>query len=197
MDQQFPTILQQWLDEKRNSDLEGFDRTTKNAAIIAGASQRASAIAQESEPLTRKERTKFNSVVRPIEEKALEQWAKANKLWITPAEFLEQYGSRFIGAGAEQKVYLHESARKVIKVNTGNYHGNWLEFFNRLLCHSILFPSTSYKIIGFSDPEDCFAVILEQPFIVLDLGATRNEVELYLNQNGFLRTKNDDYYNAQ
>lgn len=56
-----------------------------------------------------------------------------------------QYATRQIGAGAEQKVYLHENGREVIKVNTGTYHGNWLEFFNRLLCHAILFPATKYS----------------------------------------------------
>ncbi len=42
-----------------------------------------------------------------------------------------------------------------------------------------------------------FAVITEQFFFVLDKGAPRYKVENYLNQHGFVRTKNDDYYNKE
>ena len=64
-----------------------------------------------------------------------------------------------------------------------------------MLCHAILFPATKYKTVGFTTIEENFTVIIQQQFALLTEGAARSTVELYLNQHGFSRTKNDDYYN--
>lgn len=140
MDEHFPEIIRQWLGNERDSNYEGIDRATKEAANICAASQKASNAAKGAEPLTRKQRAHFNALVKPIEENSLQAWAETNGLWISELRFKRQYERRQIGAGAEQKVYLHKNGRKVIKANTGTYHGNWLEFFNRILCHAILSP---------------------------------------------------------
>lgn len=196
MDEHFPQIIRQWLGYQRNANNESVDTATKDAADICGICQATSEAAKGKEPINRKERSSFNTVVRPFEENALQFWAKRKNLWISEHDFLRQYSTRQIGAGAEQKVYLHENGREVVKVNTGTYHGNWLEFFNRLLCHSILFPATKYSIIGLTSTQQNFAVVLKQQFAVLTEGAPRSIVEPYLNRHGFARTKNDDYYNA-
>ncbi len=197
MDEHFPQIVRQWMDNQRNSNHESIDTTTKYAANIAGASQATSEAAKGTEPINRKERSRYNTAVRVLEENALQLWSKSNGLWINEQDFLAQHAKRLIGAGAEQKVYLHDNGKEVIKVNSGNYHGNWLEFFNRLLGHSILFPATKYAITGFSRIEDVFVVIIKQPFAILTEGAQRSIVEAYLNKHGFIRTKNDDYYHAK
>lgn len=93
-------------------------------------------------------------------------------------------------------MYLSNSGRTVIKVNEGSYHGTWLDYFNRLLLHAFLFPSTQYTTIGFTTVNDSLAVITVQTFAILDKGAPRDKVELYLNEQHFVRIKNDDYYNA-
>ena len=195
MDEHFPQIIRQWLGDQRGSSNESIDIPTKEAANICGASQKTSAASKGKEPINRKERSQYNAIVRPIEEKSLKEWSQAEGLWISERDFMRQYKTRQIGAGAEQRVYLHENGSEVVKVNTGTYHGNWLEFFNRLLCHSILFPATKYTTIGFTNFEDNFAVIIKQQFALLTEGAPRSIVEPYLNQHGFTRTKNDDYYN--
>jgi Serine/Threonine/Tyrosine Kinase found in polyvalent proteins len=195
MDEFFPEIIRQWLGEQRGGDNEGIDTPTEQAASICGASQAASRAAKGTEPLNRKERTQYNAAVRPLEESALKIWSQSNGLWISDSDFKQQYASRKIGAGAEQKVYLHPNGREVIKANTGTYHGNWLELFNRLLCHAILFPASKYTTVGFTTIEETFAVIIQQQFALLTEGAPRSTVETYLTQHGFIRTKNDDYYN--
>lgn len=101
------------------------------------------------------------------------------------------YGHRYIGAGAEQKVFLKEDGHTVVKVNRGRFNGNWLEYFNRLLLHAFLFPATKYTTVGFTEVEDSFAVITEQPFAILDQGASREIVETFLSSHGFVRIKND------
>lgn len=195
MDDHFPEIIRQWLGKQRTDDNESFDKATKDAADICGASQVASEAAEGKEPVNRKERAQYSAAVRIIEESALRDWAQREGLWISEQEFVERYAKRQIGAGAEQRVYLHPNGREVIKANTGTYHGNWLEFFNRLICHAILFPATKYVIIGFTTIDQTFAVIIQQQFALLTEGAPRDIVEPYLNQHGFTRTKNDDYYN--
>lgn len=195
MDGHFPQIIRQWLGEQRDGVDEIIDTPTKEAADICGRSQAASEAAKGTEPISRKERTRYNAAVRPLEEKALQLWSQSKGLWIGEHYFIRQYASRQIGAGAEQTVYLHPNGSEVIKVNTGTYHGNWLEFFNRLLCHGILFPTTKYSTIGFTSIDQTFAVIIQQQFALLTEGAPRSVVEPYLNRHGFIRTKNDDYYN--
>lgn len=197
MDEHFPQIIRQWLDNQRNTNNEVVDTATKDAANICGASQAASEASKRTEPINRKERARYNAAVRPIEENDLKIWAQSTGLWIDENDFMDQYSTRQIGAGAEQKVYLHENGKEVIKVNTGTYHGNWLEFFNRLLGHAILFPATSYSMIGVTSVEETLAVVIKQQFAVLTQGAQRYSVESYLNDHSFIRTKNDDYYNQE
>lgn len=196
MDDHLPQIVRQWLGDQRSATNESVDATTKEAADIRGRSQAASTAAKGPEPINRKERTRYNEAVRPLEENDLKFWALSKGLWIEESDFRKQYASRQIGAGAEQTVYLHPNGRDVIKANTGTYHGNWLDFFNRLLCHVLLFPTTKYSTVGFTNIGQTFAVVIKQPFALLTEGAPRSIVQSYLNRHGFIRTKNDDYYNS-
>lgn len=193
----YPQILRQYLGEEREGSNELVDETTKRAAFIAGTSQSTSAVAKGPEPYSRKERSRYNETVRPVEEAALILFAKKEGLWVNEIDFNNAYENRKIGEGAEQKVYLSENGKTVIKLNTGSFHGTWLDYFNRLIYHSFLFPSAKYDTIGFTASHEMFAVITEQFFFVLDKGAPREKVENYLNQHGFVRTKNDDYYNSE
>ena len=88
MEEHYPEILRRYLGEERDGGSEYFDQTTKVAADICGASQRASDAAQTTEPVGRKERSEFSGQVRPLEEDALKVWAIQNNLWIPENEFL-------------------------------------------------------------------------------------------------------------
>lgn len=177
MDEHFPQIIQQRLGDQRGANNESFDSATKEAANICGTCQATSRAAKGKEPVNRKERTKYNSSVKPLEEIALLDWSNRKGMWISGHDFTQQYGSRQIGAGAEQLVYLHRNGSKVKKANTGAYHGNWLEFFIRLLCHYILLPATRYTTIGFTKIEQTFAALIQQHFVLLTEGAPRSIVE--------------------
>lgn len=196
MEEFFPEVVRQWLGDQRTQSDGSVDRATQQAASICGTSQAASRNAQAQEPISRKERSLFNASVKPLEERALESWAKENGLWVPESDFFARYEGRKIGQGAEQQVYLHPNGKQVIKANSGTYHGNWLEFFNRLVCHALFFPSTKYTTIGFTSLGGEFPVIIQQQFAILSTGAHRSVVEAYLNQSDFIRIKNDDYYNA-
>ena len=90
MDEYFPPVIRQWLDDERNANNESFDAATKDAASISGESQKTSTAAEGTEPVNRKERTRYNAAVRPLEENALQLWSKGNGLWIGERDFAKQ-----------------------------------------------------------------------------------------------------------
>ena len=188
MVEHYPEILRQFLDYQRKGSYQQIDKTTVDAAFVCGASQGASDASKGTEPVNRKERFEYSQIVKPIEEVALKSWAKQNNLWIDEKAFNVKYKNRFIGAGAEQKVYLSEDGLSVLKVNTGTFHSTWHEYFNRLICHGFLFPSTRYSTVGFTTENESFAVVVKQPFFMLESGAKRNITEPFLNNHNFSRT---------
>src|SRR3954469_22978508 len=164
MDRCYPEILRRYMGEERDGSNEYTDATTREAAHICGASQAASEAAKKPEPVDRKERSEYNEQVKPFEEAFLRQWASQSGLWVPEREFSGMYEHRFLASGAEQKVYLMEDGHSVLKINLGRFHGNWLEYFNRLLFHAFLFPATRYTTVGFTEEEGNFGVITQQPF---------------------------------
>jgi hypothetical protein len=195
MEKHYPQILRQYMGEERDAGNGIIDDTTRDAAYICAASQAASEAAKRPELVSRKERSEYNEKIKTIEEARLRNWAKQNDFWITEQNFLAVYESRFVASGAEQKVYLKEDGKKVIKVNLGRFHSTWLEYFNRLLFHAFLFPATRYTTVGFTEEQGQFGVITEQVFFTVSSGATRDVVEPYLKSHGFERIKNEDYFN--
>lgn len=180
MEDHYPQILRRYMGEERIGRYEYYDKTTKDAADICGRCQETSEAAKGSEPVSRQKRAEFGEQVRPLEQAALIRFAKSTTVWVSEKDFLDRFRERKIGAGAEQKVYLKEDGLTVVKVNAGRFHSNWLEYFNRLLFHSFLFPATKYKTISFTEDEGAFAVITKQAFAILSQGAPREVVESYL-----------------
>lgn len=159
------TILANQREEEYESNLEA-------ATCIAARSQAASEAAKKQEPFNRKERSQFSQQIKPREESALKVWAKEKDLWIDDV-YIKKIAQRYIAEGAEQKVYLKESGTSVLKINTGIFHGTWLEFFIRLIIHKALFPSTAYKLKGFTETEEQLCAIIEQQWVKIVRGATK------------------------
>jgi len=63
--------------------------------------------------------------------------------------------------------------------------------------HSFLFPATRYDLVGFTNESGVLAAITRQQFALLEMGAPRAVIEQHLQHEGFLRTKNDDYYSSE
>jgi hypothetical protein len=80
-----------------------------------------------TEPVSRKERSKLDSFIAPLEEKFIYSFALKENQFLTENEFQKQYGARADAKGNEQLVYISNDARYVIKVNDRAYHGTWLE----------------------------------------------------------------------
>ncbi len=82
------------------------------------------------------------------------EFANQNQFWF---ESLNE--SRFIGEGAEQKVYLNQDGKSVIKINYTIFYASWNDYFISLLIHNFLFPSTAYQLLGFCQKEDVFILL--------------------------------------
>ncbi len=117
------------------------------------------------------------------------------KLFIPEEQFINQWQDRKIGEGTEQQVYLDINGLSVVKTNDAIMHGTWLEFFDRLALHNWLFPEVTYRLSGFTTVKLRLAAIIHQTFIKSEKGANRQQVEKDLFNRGFIRVRNDDYYN--
>ena len=125
------------------------------------------------------------------ETEALEKFATENKLWILDIN-IENY----VSEGAEQKVYLKDG-KNVIKLNDSIYYNSWIDYFNNLLLNNYFFTDTAYKLLGFYKNDDILYAVVEQPFVKATEKTDLELVKKFMFSNGFLNTKNNDYYNPE
>jgi hypothetical protein len=92
-------------------------------------------------------------------------------------------------------VYLDEDDKNVIKLNDAIYYATWLEYFNSVVIHNILFPDTAYIFLGFCERENNLLAVLRQPYISSDGIADLSIIKFLLGYNGFKNTKHHDYFN--
>lgn len=103
---------------------------------------------------------------------------------------------KFISSGAEQKVYIKDS-QHVIKLNDAIYYASWEDYFHNLLLNNYFFADTAYQLVGFYLKENiCYAVV-QQAFVKADRLTDLSQVQDFLINNGFVNTKNNDYYHPQ
>jgi phosphoribosylformylglycinamidine (FGAM) synthase-like enzyme/phosphoribosylformylglycinamidine (FGAM) synthase-like amidotransferase family enzyme len=149
------------------------------------------------QPQTRQQRAEFDKSVRTLEERELGELS-----YLDGSEFLASWENSEQLGGAEHKVYP-DGKGFFVKSNNGIYHGTWMQFFQRLHLHRLLFPETAYDFLGIlDDPEFGISMMVTQPEVHAArnadgsyLGATREQVELFM-QESFqaFRFRNDDYY---
>jgi len=99
-------------------------------------------------------------------------------------------------------VYFEAETKSVIKLNDGIYYATWLEFFNSIVIHNLLFPNTCYSFLGFIEIDDTFFAMLKQPFITSDNAVDLVDVKKLLAYNGFENTlrkglPTNNYYNSE
>jgi hypothetical protein len=116
---------------------------------------------------------------------------KAN-LWM---DSLPQ-GCQYLTEGGESKIYLSEDGKFVIKVNDAGYYATWMEYFNSLLLHNLLFSNSAYTLLGFIESDETLFAVVYQPFVEGDQ-ASLESIGEFLGFNGFTRTKRQDYYNSE
>jgi hypothetical protein len=115
------------------------------------------------------------------QDQELEAYAKKTGTFIEDPK--EAFGEKLAG-GAEQDVYLSKNGDKVIKVNGLTNHGGWADFWDRLTLQKELFPSTAYKLIGFTKSGGRLSAISEQNRII-GTEVPRQELIQNLAEKGF------------
>ena len=124
--------------------------------------------------------------------KLLIDFANQNQLW-----HLSIDENTYIGEGAEQKVYLSDDGKNVIKINDGVFYSSWQDYFISLLIHNFLFLKTQYTLLGFFQKNNIFYSVVQQPFIQSTEPTDLEQVKLFLESNGFTHKKNNDYFNNE
>jgi len=94
-------------------------------------------------------------------------------------------------------VYLDPDSRNVIKLNDAVYYATWLEFFNSVLLHNLIFENTAYIFLGLAKQNNVLYAVLKQPFITADGQADLDDIKKLLEFNGFENTKRQDYFHKQ
>lgn len=138
------------------------------------------------------------SVIKEEQAEFLKKYAWENNLWydeVPPNE-------KFLTRGGEASVYFETDSKSVIKLNDGVYYATWLEFFNSLVIHNLLFPNTAYSLLGFIEVNGPFHAVLHQPFVTSDGAVELSDVRELLAYNGFENRKRNNlptnnYYNKE
>lgn len=105
--------------------------------------------------------------------------------------------SQFLARGGEAQIYLDADNRNVIKLNDAVYYATWLEFFNSLVIHNLLFKETAYSFLGFTELNNSLHAVLKQSFITSDAPVDLSDVKRLLAYNGFENTRRNDYYSKE
>ncbi|PJJ08718.1 hypothetical protein CLU83_2013 [Flavobacterium sp. 1] len=123
------------------------------------------------------------------EAKNIRQFCDQNNFWYNEIDI-----NAFVSSGAEQKVYLHNEFT-VFKLNDSIYYLSWEDYFNNLLLNNYFFPDTAYQLVGFYESEEVLYAVVEQTFIKSDEDTELEIVKKFLDENGFVNTRNNDYFN--
>ncbi len=114
-------------------------------------------------------------------------------MWITDLPGADRYLTR----GGEASVYLNTDNKTVVKLNDAVYYATWLEFFNSILLHNIIFENTAYSFLGFCKQSNILFAVLKQQFISSDGQADLEDIKKLLGFNGFENNKRNDYVHKE
>lgn len=164
------------------------------ASIIAGYARRSVTAGKDVGEC--QDAFTINSLVDPLQEKLIEQYAKALGVWFENSEkwITSTYGEK-IAQGAEAKVYYCSGDTSVIKERASIY-STLGKALDAILLHNALFPQTFMEVIGFTrDSEGLFRIILTQPYISCARLATKTEIDNLASSLGFKDNKNGEGVN--
>ena len=134
---------------------------------------------------------KRDKLFKTKETKNLIGFIENEKIWYSSINIDD-----FIAEGAEQKVYI-KNEQSVLKLNDSIYYLSWIDYFQNLLLHNYFFPDTFYTFLGFYQLEDTLYAVVEQPFVKATENTDLDLVKLFLTNNGFNNTRNNDYFNHE
>ena len=104
--------------------------------------------------------------------------------------------NNFIARGAEQRVYRFDDFH-VFKLNESIFYESWLDYFNNLLIHNYFFKSTAYEFLGFVVENNTLNAVVKQEFVTDAFPADLQVVKRFLEFNGFMNVRRNDYVNEE
>jgi len=123
------------------------------------------------------------------EKQILREFISHSNLW-----YLDIDNTKYIGEGAEQKIFEFSDPNFVLKLNDTIYYSFWEEYFNNLLLHNYFFPHLAYELLGFHEMEDKLYSVVKQPFVKATEGTNLQNVSDFLKANAFINKKGNDYF---
>ena len=127
-----------------------------------------------------------NWTIDEAQEQAIEQWAKAARLWVEDSDviLLRSIGP-MIAQGAESKVYYRSGDPSVVKERTSIY-STWQKALDAIVLHNCLFPETAMLVTGFTrDSDHLMRLILTQPYVRCQRLASKGEIDAMVAAKGF------------
>jgi hypothetical protein len=134
-----------------------------------------------------------NAIIKEKQAQLIEAYCDEHKLWIENVP----ENDRYLARGGEARIYLDNDNRHVIKLNDAVYYATWLEFFNSILLHNLIFSNTSYRLLGFLKQEGILYAVLQQMFIIATAQAELDDIKKFLEFNEFQNTRRYDYANKK
>src|SRR5882757_3014987 len=121
------------------------------------------------------------SIIKKEQAELLKSYCEKKNWWVhnVPDD------SQFLARGGEAQIYLDYDNRSVIKLNDAVYYATWLEFFNSVVIHNLLFKETAYSFLGFTEKNGSLQAVLKQSFIRSDAPVDLSDVKKLLAYNGF------------
>jgi len=130
--------------------------------------------------------TKFS---KEEEAQCLKDFIADSNLWYTEIDT-----ARYIGEGAEQKIYEYSDPAFVLKLNESIFYAWWADYFNSLLIHNYFFPHLAYELLGFKENGDTLLAVVKQPFVKATETTNLENVKDFMTANGFINKKANDYF---
>jgi hypothetical protein len=144
---------------------------------------------REKKAISGLEKTKL---LKAQETKILIDYIEQKNLWF---ELLDE--NKYIGEGAEQKIYEYVDPKYVIKLNDSIFYEFWEDYFNSLLIHNFFFPHLAYELLGFYKTELNLFAVVKQPFVRYTEITNLENIKLFLLENGFINKKANDYFHPE
>jgi hypothetical protein len=129
---------------------------------------------------------KFN---KNEETKILTDFIGKSDLWFTEIDT-----AKYIGEGAEQRIYEFGDPNFVLKLNDCVFYASWFDYLNNLLIHNYFFPHLAYELIGFKLVDEKLNAVVKQPFVKATENTNLQNVKDFLSANGFINKKDNDYF---
>lgn len=127
-----------------------------------------------------------NWQIDELQEKLIEQWAKAARLWVENSDSVvsKNFGP-MIAQGAEAKVYYRTGSPAVLKERASIY-STTQKALDAIVLHNHLFPETAMHVIGYTrDADGLLRIILTQPYVRCLRLATKEEIDALVTGKGF------------